>query len=73
MAWISGAASVLRHAVLGHLWPLLPVIVTSIGVWLHGELRTATTAYIGGNKPNWPKSDVISQNAQEWVTLPFLT
>jgi hypothetical protein len=35
--------------------------------------RASASAYIGGSKPNWPKSEVMSQNVQEWVILPFLT
>ena len=58
---------------LGRLLSLRPVIVTSICLWLQSEPLKATTDYIGGNKPNWPKSEVISQNVQERVILPFLS
>ena len=30
------------------------------------------SSYMGGNKPNWPKSEAMSQNVQERVILPFL-
>ena len=36
-------------------------------------LAAPISAYIGGSKPNWPKSEVMSQNAQVRVTLPFFT
>ncbi len=57
----------------GRLLPLMPVVFTSIYMWLQSEHLSATTDYIGGNKPNWPKSEAISQNVQEWVILPFLS
>ena len=45
----------------------------------HGESRLTYGGsreidhYIGGSKPNWLRSDVISQNVQVRVSLPFFT
>ena len=51
----------------------MPVILTSIYLWLQSESLKAFTDYIGGSKPNCPKSEAISQNVQEWMILPFLS
>ena len=44
-----------------------------MSVFFAAAMGLTIVDYIGGIKPNCPKSEVISQNVQEWVILPFLS